>query len=43
VKAISMRSVISIGGTEKKADDGHPHVAFTPFSFDLQGLDSLGC
>jgi hypothetical protein len=38
-----MRSAISIGGTEKKADDGRPHVAFTPFSFDLQGLDGLGC
>jgi len=31
------------GGTEKKAGDGRPHVAFTPFRFDLQGLDSLGC
>src|SRR5207245_10927902 len=43
VKAIIMRSAISIGGTEKKADDGRPHIAFTPFSFDLQGLDGLGC
>src|SRR3989442_13415897 len=43
VKAIIMRSAIAIGGTEKKADDGRPHIAFTPFSFDLQGLDGLGC
>jgi hypothetical protein len=27
----------------KKAADGSSPVAFTPLSFDLQGLDGLGC
>jgi hypothetical protein len=43
VKAIIIRSAIFRGSTEKKVDDGCPHVACTPFSFDLQELDSLGC
>jgi hypothetical protein len=43
VKAIIMGSAISRGGPEKKAADGSAHTAFTPFSFDLQGLDGLGC
>jgi hypothetical protein len=43
VKAISIGSAISRGETEKKVDDGCPHVACTPFSSDLQGLDGLGC
>jgi hypothetical protein len=43
MKAIIMRSAIAIGETEQKGDDGCPHVAFTLFSFDLQGLDGLGC
>ena len=43
VKAISTGSAISRGGPEKNAADGRAHTAFTPFSFDLQGLDGLGC
>ena len=31
------------GGTEKKADDGNSCFAFTPFSFDSQGLDGSWC
>src|SRR5881397_868382 len=43
VKAISMCRAISRGGIEQKTADGSSHVACTPFSFDLQGLDGLGC
>jgi hypothetical protein len=43
VKAIIMRSALSREGIEKKADDGNPHCAFTPFNFDLQGLYGSGC
>jgi hypothetical protein len=42
VQAISLRSAISREETKQKADEGNPHCAFTPFSFDLQGLDGLG-
>jgi hypothetical protein len=38
-----MGSAISIEDTAKKVADGCPHVACTPFRFDLQGLDGLGC
>jgi hypothetical protein len=38
-----MGSAIFIGGTEKNADGRHPQVAFTLFSFDLQGIDGLEC
>src|SRR5438094_3574393 len=30
-------------GPKKKADNGNPYCACTPFSFDLQELDGLGC
>jgi hypothetical protein len=29
-------------GKKKKADDGNPYCACTPFSIDLQELDGLG-
>jgi hypothetical protein len=43
VKAIIMRRAVLRGEPEKKAADGSTHIAFTPFSVDLQGLGGLGC
>jgi hypothetical protein len=43
VKAIIMCRAVPSGEPEKKAAEGSAHIAFTPFSVDLQGLGGLGC
>jgi hypothetical protein len=42
-QAILMGSAIASEETAPNVDAGWPQGAWTPFSFDLQGLDGLGC